>query len=475
MKKIIISACFTLELVVALMLPCQSAWAVSMNFNGHFRSEASYYSNAGLGLAETESTKSFLSGRGLLQPNLIIDDHFSLRSQWSVLTSPKLTPDGTVPLGVGQGGWVFGDQQSAALTLSRAWLEWTSDFGVVRLGRMPVSWGYGLLYDAGSGVWDDFQSTLDRLEYRLHLGHIVGALAYSKGRKLNVLGNVNDQEFYTVYLQYDNPETEVEGGILFEKQNRSRGQVADYLGTANPAPAVSPSPYALPSGYQGKKALKLATKTPFPLTNNVVDVYVKKTMGYLTLGGEVTWLSGEAMNYNGNGVTDSLNAFGAMVSASYEYHTVKIFLDMLYASGDSNLNGDHLNGFVLLHRNRRPGLILGRELLGQYYGNGVGLGSLVVYGNDDTFSGVFYARPGLRVDWSSAWSSGLEVIVAQKAQVATGEEKNLGVEIDAGTEYAVYKNFDLGVNVGYLIPGLGLGVPNPRGVFATRATAALRF
>ena len=50
-----------------------------------------------------------------------------------------------------------------------------------------------------------------------------------------------------------------------------------------------------------------------------------------------------------------------------------------------------------------------------------------------------------------------------------------GVEIDLGTDYAVYKNFDLGVNLGYLFAGAGLGVPNPQGAFAFRTTLSLKF
>jgi len=443
-------------------------YAVSMNFNGHFRSEADFYSN--LDLASNE-TKSFMGGRALLQPNIVVDDHFSVRSQWSLLTSPTLTPDATAPLGVGQGGYVFGDPNTVALLLSRAWLEWTSDFGVFRIGRMPVSWGYGLIWDSGNGVWDDFQTTYDRLEYRLHLGHVIGALAYSKSRKLSVLGNISDQEFYTLYLQYDNPEIDVEGGILYEKQSRSNGQTGDYL--AVPATGTSPNPYALPSG--ATKPYPLASKTPYMGSNNVVDVYLKKTIGYFTIGGEVGWLNGDALNYNGNANKDTMNALGVMLSTSYEYHRVKGFLEFLYASGDADLTADHMNGFVALNRNRRPGLILGRELLGPYHSNTVGMGSTVVYGNADSFSGVIYIRPGLRIDWSPTWATGIEFIFAQKAVAAAGESKNLGLEVDLGTEYSVYKNFDLGLNLGYLFAGDGLRVANPRGVFAIRATAALRF
>src|SRR5690606_13479087 len=150
------------------------------------------------------------------------------------------------------------------------------------------------------------------------------------------------------------------------------------------------------------------------------------------------------------------------------YHKVKAFVELLYAGGDADLSDNQLNGFVLLHRNRRPGLILGRELLGPYASNHVGYGSPVVYGDGGTFSGTIYARPGVRVDWSRNWASGVEVIYAQKATAASGDSSSLGVEVDVGTEYSVYRNFDMGLTFGYLFPGGGLRVPDPKGVFAAR-------
>jgi hypothetical protein len=200
-------------------------------------------------------------------------------------------------------------------------------------------------------------------------------------------------------------------------------------------------------------------------------------MGSFSIGGEAAWLTGNAGDYNGDGQNDTLNAIGATVRAQYESHSVKAFLDFMYASGDSNLGANHMNGFVLLHRNRRPGLILGREILGPYAGNGnnVGLGSCVIYGNTNSFSGCYYFRPGVKVDWSPSWSSGIEVIVAKKAAVQAGEAAHLGTEIDIGTEYAVYQNFNLGVNLGYLIAGDGLGKASPSGVFGFRMMAGLKF
>lgn len=451
------------------------AYSASMNFSGSFRTEASSYTN--LGQTAGKESKQFILGRALLDPNILIDDHFSLRSQWSLLTSPAFTPKATQALGNGQGGFVFGDIQSAALNLNRAWLEWTSDFGVVRIGRVPISWGYGLTWDAGNRVWDDYQTTDDRLEYRLHLGNVIGALAYTKARKLSVLENTDDQEFYTVFLQYDNPELEVEGGIYFEKQARS----SDLNGVTGPNTTTldSSNPFGQNSGTPPAQKIPLSLSTPYPKNNNAVDVYFKKTAGRFTFGGEVTWLSGKGYDVGGDGVEDDLNAFGAMGNITFNYHKFKAFTEVVYATGDKDIKDNSSTAFSLIHLNRaRPGLILGRELLGVYHGNTVSQGNLLVYGQQDSFSGLLYVRPGFRIDWSPSWASGVEVIIARKATAREGDNANLGWEVDLGTDYNVYKNFDMGLNLGFAFPGKGIPLATGgehKSIFAVRTTAALKF
>lgn len=417
-----------------------------------------------LGLGVVPGTRNVISSRALLTPNLVIDDHFSVKSQWSLLTSPNFTPNATTALGVGQGAYVLGDPRTTALLLNRAWLEWTSDIGVLRLGRMPVAWGFGLVYDAGNNVWDDFQTTFDRLEYRLHLGYVVGGIAYSKGRKLSTLDNQNDQQFYVAFLQYNNPEIEVEGGVLLEKQERAAVQQSDLMtGSANP--------YTVPAGGT---APPLSNRVAWPLNNHFIDVYLKKTSGKLSFGAEVGWFGGTATDYGANGA-DEMNALAGLANISLNLAKAKGFLEVMYVGGDADLTDNSLTGFTPLNRNRRPGLILGRELLGPYHSGGSNLGSPVYYGNNGTFSGLLSVRPGFRMEWSTDVSSSVELIYAQK-MVTAGDAMDLGVEVDVGTEYKVYKNFTAGATVGYLFPGAGLQTAgNGSGVFAVRGTAVVSF
>lgn len=454
------------HLFLALCIFSTLGFAVSMNFSGNFRTEGLSYSR----LPTKEQSKQYLAGRFLLDPNLVIDDHFSVKSQWNLINSKNLTNGASSSLGIANDGWLYGDNDVNVMTLNKVWVEWTSDFGVVRLGRMPISWGYGLLWDAGNGIWDRFTDVRDRLEYRLHLGHVVGAVAYSKFRKESTIGQPGDQDFYTLYLQYDNPELDVEGGIVYEKQVRSETQAAYFTtGPGNPYYLPTTGAYAYASPYP------LATKSPYPHSNNVLDAYLRKSVGSFTFGGELTWLKGDAFDYNGSGTFQDMDAWGAMANITYQGHKIKAFAEFLYSGGDNDLTDKDLKGFVLLNRNRSPGIILGKELVGAYAGNGANRGNLQVYGNADSFSGVYYIRPGIRVDWSPAWASGLEVIHARKAAVKDAEEATLGTEIDLGTDYNVYKNFDLGGNFAVLFPGKGLQVPDPATIFAFRTTASLRF
>ncbi|MBI1860107.1 MAG: hypothetical protein HYR96_04215 [Deltaproteobacteria bacterium] len=456
---------------------------VTANFSGMFRSRANYLQNGNLNEPTVSSTKTYLDGRALIYPSLVIDDHFAVKSQWSLVDSPYYLPNRTFSGGNGQGGWVYGDPNAKFMTLSRAWMEWTSDFGVFRLGRVPVAWGYGLVWDAGNGMWDDWQSTIDRIEYRLHFGHLVSTLAYSKPRKGSLMASDDDADHYTVSIKYENPELDMEFGGLYEKQNRSISQ-AGALGGATNGTATGPgssNPYASPYGfgqapYSPTRAFPLSSSgLAAPLSDTILDIYAKKSTGHFTFGGEVTWLSGSATTYPVSTNTLDLNAWGFLFSASYEYHRLKTFLEFLYASGDSDMSNGAMTGFAIMHRNRRAGILLGRELLGPYNGDTANSGSMFAYGNTGSFSGVYYLRPGLRMDWSPTWSTGVEVIWAQKAAVQDGEDRSLGLEIDIGTEYSVYKNFDVGLTMAVLTPGRGLGGTSTPTVFGFQTTFGLKF
>jgi uncharacterized protein (TIGR04551 family) len=54
---------------------------------------------------------------------------------------------------------------SDSVRVKRAWGEYSTPVGELRFGRMPHHFGLGMLYNSGDGYDDDYQSTIDRLQF----------------------------------------------------------------------------------------------------------------------------------------------------------------------------------------------------------------------------------------------------------------------------------------------------------------------
>ena len=54
---------------------------------------------------------------------------------------------------------------SDSISVKRAWGEYSTPVGELRFGRMPFHWGLGMVYHSGDGHDDDYQSTIDRLQF----------------------------------------------------------------------------------------------------------------------------------------------------------------------------------------------------------------------------------------------------------------------------------------------------------------------
>ncbi len=52
-----------------------------------------------------------------------------------------------------------------SIAVKRAWAEYETPVGELRFGRMPNHWGLGILDNAGDGYDDNYQSTIDRIQF----------------------------------------------------------------------------------------------------------------------------------------------------------------------------------------------------------------------------------------------------------------------------------------------------------------------
>jgi uncharacterized protein (TIGR04551 family) len=54
---------------------------------------------------------------------------------------------------------------ASSVSVKRVWAEYTTPVGQLRFGRMPDHFGLGMVHNSGDGYDDDYQSTIDRLQF----------------------------------------------------------------------------------------------------------------------------------------------------------------------------------------------------------------------------------------------------------------------------------------------------------------------
>jgi uncharacterized protein (TIGR04551 family) len=135
-----------------------------------------------------KATQGGANIRFRVSPELHISDNLRILSQIDLLDNLVLgsTPGGTNSQPSRDGGYVGAQRNGYAplgfyedtqvppasgrnalrdsIAVKRAWAEYASPVGEIRFGRMPFHWGLGMMFNAGDGHDDDYQSTVDRIQ-----------------------------------------------------------------------------------------------------------------------------------------------------------------------------------------------------------------------------------------------------------------------------------------------------------------------
>ena len=134
----------------------------------------------------TQKTNASANMRFRIDPEIHISDNLRIMTQIDMLDNLVLgsTPEGyTNSPGTngyqsnGRGGYVpltsFSSTQvppqagvnsyTNSIAVKRVWGEYTTPVGQVRFGRMPSSWGLGILVNSGDRIDSDYQTTADRI------------------------------------------------------------------------------------------------------------------------------------------------------------------------------------------------------------------------------------------------------------------------------------------------------------------------
>lgn len=139
----------------------------------------------------SNKTQTGANMRFRLDPELHVSDNLRVISQVDLLDNVVLgsTPSGYSfqPAGGTNGGYqvnarggyyangVFDDTivpptagvnaLSNSIVVKRVWAEYSTPVGELRFGRMPDHFGLGMVHNSGDGYDDDYQSTVDRIQF----------------------------------------------------------------------------------------------------------------------------------------------------------------------------------------------------------------------------------------------------------------------------------------------------------------------
>lgn len=308
MKKHILLS--SLLVASALSLVQAQALAMEVDWSGQFRAEMHMISRYTMDGSDAAATRAASAKNGYeiagggstnadfetvfmrLRPKLIVNDNIYIKSEWFVgdpvygifgSSTPYTTEGRSFNTTFSRGSFV---------TAQRFWGEFLSDFGTLQIGRAPLHYGLGLVWNNGDGLWDRYQSTGDVVRLVAKFGSITlvpsfvsystgntigGACSVAAGGACNTLAGSGAATDYSLQLKYENADEEFEMGLNFIKRIIGGAQDATY-GLLNPLTAAAPLNGA---------------------NYNTWDLFGRRKLGKWSLAGEVPITSGSVagMNY----------------------------------------------------------------------------------------------------------------------------------------------------------------------------------
>ncbi|MEI6079075.1 MAG: hypothetical protein WCQ53_00355 [bacterium] len=430
-----------MKYLVLLLLPI-NVFAAAFSYSGDWRAEVAMYhdlslnkknpgvvsldyatgaNGAPLDPTAVSRTKTYWLQRFKIKPELIVYDNVRIKTEWILLAGSALTSTnmGGSTNNMVAGGVMGADNVHANLSVRRAWLDWSSDWGVFTMGRQPSNFGLGMKYNSGDGLWDYFGDSADRIAYKLIAGDVFFQIAYD----IRAEGTVNyagdDHSTFLAQIGYTEPESNMDIAFMWHFDFGSYGE-------------------------------RLHT----------YDVYQKKTFTAtgITIGWEAAYQKGTLADSFIKGQNDTVQAFGLLLEFDWAGNSTDFGLRTGLATGNDSPGNTKYEAFHF-NRNYKIAMLLFNEDLG-IAGDSVH-GSQGI-GADFGDRGAIFLAPYF--NWTVfdnfKWGNTIASAITQKN--LDGRNKHLGVEWDTDFTYSWKDNLETGIRYGMFFPA---------GFFATRATA----
>ena len=304
----------------------QPAASLDLDWSGQFRGESAWFPNYTAdsdGSPFRDATREAANGYYIpaagskkanfqtvflrLTPKVIVNDNVTLKTElW--LGNPITGFYGSAYPGSTRTDQRFFNSnfsQGSSVTAQRFWGEFTSDFGVLVVGRAPLHWGLGLVHHSGDAIFDRYQTTGDVIKLnakfgnfsfipsttKYDFGNAVGGV-FSTAAPTSRAGGMGLSE-YSIALKYENAEEDMEGGVNFVRR---------IAGAQNQTPWINGQSGGMAHSiwdiYGKKKAGKFKIGFEAPIfSGNIVGIPYKA----FALAGEVEYQASEAWSFNVKG------------------------------------------------------------------------------------------------------------------------------------------------------------------------------
>ena len=467
--------------------------ALELDWSGQFRFDYNFIHNYTLdGVDTVDGTRAGANGYYItpagsnnasfetlfmrLRPKLVVNDNVYIKSEfWLGNPIYGLFGD-AVPQTFDQRQYNSTFSRGSLISAQRFWAEFLSDIGTFQIGRAPLNYGLGIVWNSGDDLWARYMSTGDMVRLVAKFGSFSFSPAYVVYSTGNTVGGVTNYGSgtpsygagigsgsltdYSLLLKYENPEDDFEVGVNFIRRIGEAGQDS-YNGpppatTASGTPTVTGPPPAI---------------TPVGISYNTWDLYGKKKVGKLTLTGEAPIVSGSIG-------ASTYNTFALAGEANWKFsETWDADLRLGHAPGQPSSStastGDYKAFYF--HPNYHLGLVMFNYQFANFFGPNTANNPATTantlrspYDNPITnanylnFGGTFHAdKWNFHSFWTFAranetahngdyfWNTWQRRFVKANAD----QDANLGWEMDYGTTFQWDEVFQLSGDVGWWFPG----------------------
>lgn len=453
---------FTLFLIIPFVTTSKQANAIPFDWNGvvgydtvmiqDYRrtdTHGNYAANGGQTINEPSGNPDdakFQSYTLKLRPSIIVNDSASIFAELTTgyakggYFGGKSKQDANSTSNFGNALYNYSTINNDTISLTRLYTELYSDTATYVVGRMPMHWGLGAVFNEGKGATTRHASIEDGIMAKF----VIGSFNISPfWTKINSTGSVSSQSDMTAFgaeLLYDNTEQDMSFGVLLSKRK------------------IEADNTTVSANVENTGSLNLAASAV-----TIVDLFFEKSFGKFKIAAEVPIIEGDfGRLYSSNSGTVSYKASAIMAEASYTLSNRWKF-GLWAGTIDGHDGGTGSYKALFLNPNYQIANLMFRYNL-----------DAVADTNQSIFDSYMTNTKYVRLDASyttNKWIWNAAFIYAVANEVATNgksfykhetntihtasanQEKDLGYEIDLGFDYNWNSNILIEGDLGYHFVG----------------------